>query len=189
MGKTENLSVFLCFFPQQQQQRKKRNMKNRHNNDVHPYWNSNGQKVRNHHFYASILSLYMYPAPAYGLSRMMKHHVRLVIFLRDLRMKIGIHICSYHSVDVMLEILTNVVVIVHSTHGVDLFSCYFHAKQIALTYVLSCYWQQYLYSFTKSIVEQAKPMVCHVDTCCTQRVTISKRESKMRIKRNMQIYT
>lgn len=112
---------------------------------------------------------------------MMKHHVRLVIFLRDLRMKIGIRICSYHSVDVMLDILTNVVVIVklytvHSTHGVDLFSCYFHAKQIALTYVLSCYWQQYLYSFTKSIVEQAKAMVCHVDVCCTQEITISKRE-------------
>lgn len=32
----------------------------------------------------------MFWAPAYGLQQMAKHHVPLVIFLRDLRMKIGI---------------------------------------------------------------------------------------------------
>lgn len=32
----------------------------------------------------------MFWAPAYGPLRMMKHHVRLVIFIRDLRMKIVI---------------------------------------------------------------------------------------------------
>lgn len=37
--------------------------------------------------YFSFAVRILYPAPAYGLSRMMKHHVRLVIFLRDLRIK------------------------------------------------------------------------------------------------------
>lgn len=72
-------------------------MKNRHNNGAHLHRNFTKKceiivfmRILAHSMCFKGGRGDMFWAPAYGPLRMMKHHVRLVIFIRDLRMKIVI---------------------------------------------------------------------------------------------------